>query len=85
MIPADIGVTPSFCQDKKKPVYGLECRFYCKKYGFRPVRDFPPITCESDGTWSVDLNTISFQCEGNFSFDKGNNSDSVTEMATKIT
>lgn len=62
IIPPGGGIYPTFCTGKSNPHYGVSCRFYCRN-GYTLVGHQDPISCQSDGTWDVDLSSVPFICE----------------------
>ncbi|XP_071847709.1 uncharacterized protein [Apostichopus japonicus] len=62
IIPAGGGIYPTFCIGKTNPNYGVSCRFFCRN-GYTLEGFTDPISCQSDGTWDVDLSTVPFKCK----------------------
>ena len=72
-IPNDIipgtngGVYPIFCSSElPRPVEGTTCHLYCRNgFTLQDITEaMTTVTCQSDGTWDVDIDTISPFCKG---------------------
>ncbi|KAJ8027753.1 Fibropellin-1 [Holothuria leucospilota] len=61
IVPTSGGISPAHCTGGTNPVFGVLCTFYCD-HSFNLTGNINQIRCESDGSWNIDLDTISVVC-----------------------